>query len=204
MSTLQLLNPEEVEALHQATLRILGEVDTFDCAAAAQYLVREKLAAPERIAVSGRSHGGYLTMTCLTEYPHLWAGGSAVVPFMNWFTSHESTRHDLQHWDIENLGDPIGNADVWRRRSPFFYLHQIQTGVQLICGANDPRCPSSESIAARDRLQELGKHVELVLYPDEGHGFLKRENVIDHELRRLHFLEQVVAQASSAGSHGAA
>ena len=76
--------------------------------------------------------------------------------------------------------------------------------VQLICGANDPRCPASESIAARDRLQELGKHVELVLYPDEGHEFLKRENVIDHELRRLHFLEQVAAQASSAGSRGAA
>ena len=170
----------------------LGEVDTSDCAAGAKYLLKQKLADPAKILVSGRSHGGYLTMTCLTEYPDLWAAGSAVVPFMNWFTCHENSRPDLQHWGIENFGDPVANADLWRRRSPFFYLQQVQAGVQLICGANDPRCPASESIAARDRLQELGRQVELVLYPDEGHVFLKLENVIDHELKRLAFLENAV------------
>lgn len=179
----------------QANYMRLGEVDTSDCAAGAQYLVREKLADPRRITVSGRSHGGYLSMTCLTEYPDLWAGGSAIVPFLNWFTGHENSRQDLQHWDIENFGDPVRNADVWRRRSPFFYLDQIQGSVQLICGANDPRCPASESIAARDRLKELGKQVELILYPDEGHGFLKLENVIDHEVRRLKFLEKTAGAA---------
>jgi len=184
----------------QANHGRLGEVDTFDCAAGAQYLVCEKLADPRKITISGRSHGGYLTMTCLTEYPELWAGGSAVVPFLNWFTSHQSARHDLQHWDIENLGDPVENADMWRRRSPFFYLHLIRAGVQLICGAHDPRCPATESTAARDRLQELGKQVELILYTDEGHGFLKLENVIDHEMRRLTFLDRVVAPARSSGS----
>jgi len=179
----------------QANYMRLGEVDTFDCAAGAQYLLSEELADPAKIAVSGRSHGGYLTMTCLTEYPDLWAGGSAIVPFMNWFTSHESSRKDLQHWDIENFGDPAENAELWKRRSPFFYLDRIQASVQLICGAHDPRCPASESLAARDRLQQLGTPVELILYPDEGHGFLKLENVVDHELRRLSFLERMAACA---------
>ena len=183
----------------QSNYMRLGEVDTFDCAAGALYLVHEKLADPARIVVSGRSHGGYLAMTCLTEYPDLWAGGSAIVPFLNWFTSHEHSRPDLQHWDIENFGDPVQNADAWRRHSPFFYLDRIQAGVQLICGANDPRCPASESLAARDRLQELGKPVELILYEDEGHGFLKLENVIDHELKRLAFLQQSVGAAGSSG-----
>ncbi len=174
----------------QANFMRLGEVDTWDCAAGAQYLVREKLADAKEIVVSGRSHGGYLTMTCLTEYPELWAGGSAVVPFMNWFTCHQNAREDLQHWDIQNFGDPDANADLWRRRSPFFYLDRIQAGVQLICSANDPRCPASESLAARDRLRELGRPVDLILYQDEGHGFLKMENVIDEEVRRVQFLEQ--------------
>ena len=176
----------------QANHMRLGEVDTSDCAAAAGYLVQQGLADPARIVVSGRSHGGYLTMTCLTDYPHLWAGGSAVVPFLNWFTCHASSRPDLQHWDIENFGDPMQNAELWRRRSPFFYLDQITAAVQLICGAHDPRCPASESMAACDRLLELGKDVELVLYPDEGHGFLKLDNVIDQELKRLKFLERAV------------
>ncbi len=174
-----------------------GEIDTADCAAGAQYLAREKLADPKRIVVSGRSHGGYLTMTCLTEYPDLWAGGSAVVPFLNWFTSHENSRLDLQHWNIENFGDPAEHAELWRRRSPFFYLDRVQAPVQLICSGNDPRCPASESIAARDRLQELGKPVKLLLYADEGHALLKTENIVDQEVRRVEFLEAVVERRES-------
>jgi dipeptidyl aminopeptidase/acylaminoacyl peptidase len=175
----------------QANFMRLGEVDTWDCAAGAQYLVRENLADPAKIVVSGRSHGGYLTMCCLTEYPELWAGGSAVVPFLNWFTSHETSREDLQHWNIENMGDPVANAELWRRRSPYFSLDRIQAGVQLICSGNDPRCPASDPIAAHERLKELGKPVEFLLYEDEGHGFLKTDNIVDQEEKRVAFLERM-------------
>jgi len=166
----------------------LGGVDTDDVAAGAQYLLRAGLADPKHIALTGRSHGGYLTMSCLTRYPELWAAGSAVVPFFNWFTAHENVRADLQHWDIENMGDPLENHELWHERSPFFFLDRLRVPVQLICGANDPRCPASESIQARDLLQALGKQVDLVLYPDEGHMFLDVENVVDAELRRVAFL----------------
>ncbi|MBN2549850.1 MAG: S9 family peptidase [Anaerolineales bacterium] len=170
----------------------LGGVDTQDVVAGADYLIRQGLVDPRRIAVTGRSHGGYLTMTCLTQFPDRWASGSAVVPFLNWFTSHANSREDLQHWDIENFGDPQENHDLWHTRSPFFFLDRLQAPVQLICGANDPRCPASESLAAQEALQALGKPVDLILYPDEGHAFLKIENVIDSELRRLAFLAQVL------------
>ena len=170
----------------------MGGVDTMDVAAGVDYLVKEGLADPKRIAVTGRSHGGYLTMSCLTEYPKLWACGSAVVPFLNWFTSHANSRQDLQHWDIENMGDPRKNSKLWRERSPFFFLNRVQAPVQLICAANDPRCPASESSAARDVLLALGKPVDYVFYPDEGHAFLKIENVVDHELRRVAFLERAL------------
>ncbi|MEW6716207.1 MAG: S9 family peptidase [Chloroflexota bacterium] len=170
----------------------MGGVDTRDVAAGALYLAQKGLADPNRIAVTGRSHGGYLTMTCMTQYPELWAGGSAVVPFLNWFTSHANSRQDLQHWDRENMGDPHENYDLWYERSPFFFLDRIQAPVQLICGANDPRCPVSESIQARDKLRELGKQVDFVLYPDEGHAFLKVENVVASEVRRVEFLAQIL------------
>jgi dipeptidyl aminopeptidase/acylaminoacyl peptidase len=166
----------------------IGHGDAMDIIAGADYLIRQGLADPRRIAVTGRSHGGYLTMCCLTQYPDRWACGSAVVPFLNWFTSHANSRQDLKHWDIENMGDPLENQALWRERSPYFFLDRIQAPVQLICGANDPRCPASESIQARDALLALGKPVDFVLYPDEGHAFLKIENVLDHELRRVNFL----------------
>ena len=166
----------------------MGGTDTRDVAAGAQYLVREGLALENNIAVTGRSHGGYLTMTCLTQFPELWCGGSAVVPFMNWFKSHEESREDLQHWNIENMGDPKENYERWCNASPYFFLNRIDAPVQLICGGNDPRCPASDSIHARDKLIELGKEVELLLYEDEGHAFLRMENIIDSEMKRVEFL----------------
>ena len=170
----------------------IGGVDTRDVAAGAEYLIRQGLADPGRIAITGRSHGGYLTMTCLTQFPELWAGGSAVVPFLNWFTAHENSRSDLQHWDIENMGRPEENHDLWQERSPFFFLDKVCSPVQLICGAHDPRCPASESEAARDRLLSLGKTVDFHLYPDEGHILLNVENLIDAEQRRVDFLARLL------------
>ncbi len=172
----------------------LGKIDTMDVAAGVDYLLGEDLADPGRIAITGRSHGGYLTMSCLTTYPERWAAGSAVVPFLNWFSSHTAIRNDLQHWETENMGDPVVDERMWRERSPFFYLDRIQAPVQMISGANDPRCPASESTAARDELLRLGKVVELLLYPDEGHTFLKVENVVDHELKRVEFLRKYLEE----------
>jgi dipeptidyl aminopeptidase/acylaminoacyl peptidase len=166
----------------------LGGVDTDDVAAGAQFLVREKLADPAKIAVSGRSHGGYLTMTSLTQYPELWAVGSGIVPFMNWFNCHERSRDDLKHWDIEMMGDPEENHDLWHLRSPYFFLDKIRVPVQLICGEHDPRCPAEDSMETRDKLIELGKQVDFHLYKGEGHSFLKIENVVDSEVRRVEFL----------------
>jgi dipeptidyl aminopeptidase/acylaminoacyl peptidase len=131
-------------------------------------------------------------MTCLTRYPELWAAGSAVVPFLNWFTSHARSREDVQHWDIENFGDPEKNHDLWYARSPAFFLDCIRAPVQFICGAHDQRCPALESLEARDRLLELGKPVDLALYLDEGHSFLKTENIVDADMRRVAFLAQAL------------
>jgi len=170
----------------------LGRLDSDDCAAAVNYLVEAGLADPKRIGVTGRSHGGYLTMTCLTRNPELFAAGSAVVPFLNWFTGHENSREDLQYWDIHNMGDPQENHALWRERSPFFFLDRVRAPVQMIAGENDTRCPPSEAREAHRKLQELGLDVELHIYEDEGHGFMKIENGIDSDLKLVRFLARTL------------
>jgi dipeptidyl aminopeptidase/acylaminoacyl peptidase len=62
----------------------------------------------------------------------------------------------------------------------------------LICSAHDPRCPAGDSLDARDKLIELGRDVELLLYEDEGHSFLKIENVIDADSKRVEFLAKIL------------
>jgi dipeptidyl aminopeptidase/acylaminoacyl peptidase len=179
-------------AWQEASRFDFGGVDNDDVAAGAHFLLNNKLADPERIGITGRSHGGYLTMTCMTKYPRFWAAGSAVVPFINWFTNHKYIRPDLQHWDYENFGNPDDDHDLWVERSPYFFLHQVSAPVQLIAGRLDQRCPVSDSVEAYEALQKLGKEVELVVYEDEGHAFLKLENVLDSEQRRVAFLAKYI------------
>ena len=64
--------------------------------------------------------------------------------------------------------------------------------MQRIRGENDPRCSTGDSPDARDKLVEPGNDVELFLYEEDGHSFLKIENVIDSELRHLAFLRRVM------------
>ncbi|MGB5933640.1 MAG: prolyl oligopeptidase family serine peptidase [Anaerolineae bacterium] len=176
----------------------MGGGDTKDVVAGADYLAREGLVDPDRIAITGASWGGYLTMTSLTQYADRWAAGSAVVPFLNWFTGHANSREDLQHWDLENFGDPEKDHDLYYERSPFFFLDRVTAPVQMICGAHDVRCPASESIQAREALVVQGKECDLVLYEDEGHSFLKTENVVDAKKRRVAFLAGVLESSRSA------
>ena len=170
----------------------MGGVDTRDVAAGAQYLLRVGIAT--KVAVTGRSHGGFLTMSCLTQFPKLWCAGSAAVPFTNWFKSHYDSREDLQHWNIENMGDPEENHERWHNASPYFFLERINAPVQMICGGNDPRCPASDSIETRDKLLALGKSVDFLLYEDEGHSFLKIENILEAESRRVEFLVKALEE----------
>ena len=170
----------------------MGRMDRDDVSAGVQFMEKEKLADPSRIAITGRSHGGYLTMACMTHHPDLWAGGAAIVPFLNLFTSHSASRQDLQDWNLDTYGDPIENHDLWVERSPYFFLDRIKAPVLFISGANDVRCPVSDTIAGHQKLIELGKQSRLILYPDEGHVFLKIENIVDYFTRVVEFFRLVL------------
>jgi dipeptidyl aminopeptidase/acylaminoacyl peptidase len=170
-----------------------GGGDCDDILAGADFLIREQLASPEKIAVTGRSYGGYLTLMALIRAPEKWCAGSAVAPFFSFFAS-EHIRPDVLRWDIENFGDPRQRPEFFRERSPQFHLEMIQAPLQLISGGNDFRCPAAESSAARDELARLEKPVELCLYPDEGHVFLKSKNMLDARQKRLDFLAKHLIQ----------
>jgi len=167
----------------------IGRADTNDVVAGADYLAREGWADPRRIGITGVSHGGSLTMTGLTFHPEKFAAGSALVPFVNWFTGHENSRGDLQYWDLQHMGDPAKDGERWHAMSPIFFVDRIAAPVQLFAGAHDPRCPLDESEQIRDALRQRGKPVELHVYADEGHGFRKIENRIDAYKKRAAFFD---------------
>jgi dipeptidyl aminopeptidase/acylaminoacyl peptidase len=175
-------------AFQEANRFDLGGGDMRDVLGGAAYLVERGYADPRRIAITGTSYGGYLTMTALTRHPEVFAAGAAVVPFLNWFTEHENEREDLQYWDLQNFGDPVRDADRYREYSPIFAMENITAPVQMIAGANDPRCPASETEQAELALQDLGVPYEVIIYPGEGHAFHQKANRVDAMRRRMKFL----------------
>src|SRR5207245_1925485 len=91
------------------------------------------------------------------------AAGSAIVPFLNWFTEIQNERDDLRYWDMQNMGDPEKDKDRLREASPIFFIDQIRVPVQMIAGAHDPRCPPSETLQAQNELRKHGKQDDVVI-----------------------------------------
>ena len=183
------------KAFQEANRFDLGGGDMRDVIAGAEFLVREGYADPHRLAITGGSYGGYLTMTAVTKHPRVFAAGSALVPFLNWFTEHANEREDLRHWDLENFGDPVKDADRYRAYSPIYFMENIVAPVQMIAGAHDPRCPADETEQAAKALKEMDVPHEVIIYPDEGHGFRKTENRVDAYRRRAEFLSKYLGIA---------
>jgi dipeptidyl aminopeptidase/acylaminoacyl peptidase len=88
------------------------------------------------------------------------------------------------------MGDP-GSEDSVRlyRISPLFHADQIKKPVLVLQGANDPRVLKVESDQIVDAVRQRGGVAEYVVFPDEGHGFIKKENNIKAYRTALEFLD---------------
>ncbi len=171
-------------AFEEANRGDLGGGDLKDVVAAVDYLKETGYVDSEHIAVMGGSYGGYLTMMAITKYPDLWAAAVAIVPFVNWFTEYENEDEVLKAYDRMMMGDPQENADLWRDRSPIFFIDRVKAPLLLLAGENDIRCPAEETKQVVDALQRRGIPVEAKIYPHEGHRFQRREHQLD-ALRRI-------------------
>src|SRR5207253_10939411 len=78
----------------------------------------------------------------------------------------------------EWLGDPETEPDFLTERSPITYVENVRTPLLVLQGANDPRVVKPESDQMVERLRELGRTVEYVVFDDEGHGFTRYPNEI--------------------------
>jgi dipeptidyl aminopeptidase/acylaminoacyl peptidase len=163
--------------------RDLGGGDLRDVVEAAKLARRM---GARRVYALGASYGGYLTALALVKYPELWDGGVAVVGFYNWYTEYEKEADYLKVYDTQKM-DP----NLFHDRSPIFHVEKLKAPILFIHGANDPRCPVEEVIKMAEKLRELGKPYELVIYQDEGHSIRKEENKIDVYRRIVEFLARL-------------
>jgi dipeptidyl aminopeptidase/acylaminoacyl peptidase len=160
-----------------------------------RYLIEEGIADPERVAIMGASYGGYATLAGLTFTPELYAAGVSIVGPSNLFTLLASIPPywgPIKQIFLKRMGDSDDPAQraMLEAQSPYFHAERIRVPLLVIQGANDPRVKKSESDQIVVALRDLGRDVEYVVAPDEGHGFAGRENRLAMTARIEEFLAQ--------------
>lgn len=154
-----------------------GGAELLDFAAAADYLTAQDWADPTRIGLFGASYGGFAVLSCLSRLADRgWACGVDIVGPSNLVTLTRSVPPTWRAQMAAIIGDPDTESEYLLSRSPVTYADAITAPLFVIQGANDPRVPQAESDQVVARLRERGVEVRYDVYPDEGHGFTKREN----------------------------
>jgi dipeptidyl aminopeptidase/acylaminoacyl peptidase len=163
-------------AYQRLILRDFGGAELGDFEAAARYLRGLDWVDPDRIGVFGGSYGGFATLSCLSRLPQYWACGVSIVGPSNLVTFARSVPPTWRPIMAAWVGDPETEADFLLSRSPVTYADAIRAPLFVIQGANDPRVVQAESDQIVAKLRARGVEVRYDVYPDEGHGFTKREN----------------------------
>ena len=171
-----------------------GEDDLMDCVKAKDFMTGLGYVDMDKVGIIGGSYGGYMTLAALTFQPEEFAVGVDLFGISNWVRTLKSTP---PYWEAfrkalyDELGDPF-TADSVRlyRISPLFHADQITKPLMVLQGANDPRVLKVESDEIVAAVEANGVPVEYVVFEDEGHGFVKKENQIEAWGQILLFLDK--------------
>ena len=132
----------------------------------------------DRIAVTGGSYGGHMTLAVSTFYSDRIHCSVDVVGMSNLVTFLEHTeayRRDLRRVEYGDERDPR-MREFLEKIAPMNNVDRIKKPMFVIAGKNDPRVPVSESQQIADALKTQGTPVWLMIAKDEGHGYRKKPN----------------------------
>jgi dipeptidyl aminopeptidase/acylaminoacyl peptidase len=170
-----------------------GEKDLQDCVEGKNWLASQTEIDASKIGIMGGSYGGYMTMAALTYTPEEFVVGVNLFGVTNWIRTLKSIPPWWESQRIalyKELGDPNSIDSVRLKRiSPLFHTDKVTKPLIVLQGSKDPRVLQVESDEIVEGVRKNGVPVEYVLFDDEGHGFVKKENQIEAYSRILKFLD---------------
>lgn len=183
-----------------------GRAMQHDLEDALSWCVARGVADPARAAIFGTSYGGYSALAGAAFTPGLFACAVDVVGPSNLETLLSSVppywKPTLRRFR-QRIGDdttPEGRA-LLRERSPLHRAHEIRCPLLIAHGANDPRVRRAESDQIARAIRDRGGIVTYLLYPDEGHGLVRAENLISfHALAEQFLAEHLGGMAEPPGA----
>ncbi|MHC3473546.1 S9 family peptidase [Streptomyces sp. 7R007] len=147
--------------------------DVADCAG---HLVTAGLADPTRLAVMGRSYGGYLTFASLVWHPDLFRTGVAVCGMSDFLTFFAGTEPWIAESAAHKYGHPERDRALLRALSPMSRVDALRVPLLAVHGEHDTNVPPGESEQFVRAARERGIPAELLVLRDEGHEFLRADN----------------------------
>jgi dipeptidyl aminopeptidase/acylaminoacyl peptidase len=149
-----------------------GRFDAIgDVAECARVLVSAHGADPARIAVSGRSYGGYATLLALVRHTSLFAAGVDMCGMSDLHTFFRDTEPWIAAAAVTKYGDPVHDAALLAEISPLRQAAAIQVPLLVVHGELDTNVPRTEALQLVDRLRGLDRHVEYLELAGEGHEY---------------------------------
>jgi dipeptidyl aminopeptidase/acylaminoacyl peptidase len=143
-----------------------------------------------RVAVTGGSYGGYMTLASLVHYSPRLRCGVDIVGISSFVTFLERTqdyRKDLRRAEYGDERDPA-MRELLGRISPLTRVRDIRVPLMVVQGLNDPRVPAGEAEQIVKAMRDAGGECWYLLAKDEGHGFAKKRNVDFQFLSTVQFL----------------
>jgi len=170
----------------------LGDYEIEDIEAGVKWLIDEGIAQPDMIIKTGGSYGGYLTLLSMGRLSEYFAGGIAHVAIADWAMMYEDMAETLRGYQRALFGGtPEELPEQHAKSSPVTYAENIKGELLVIQGRNDTRCPSRQMEVYEEKLNELGKSIQVEWY-DAGHGSKDNEEQIKHMEMELHFLYRIL------------
>jgi len=170
-----------------------GDVDLDDCVWAKKYLIATGYVDENKIGIIGGSYGGYMVLAALTFRPEEFALGVDLFGISNWVRTLESIPpwwESFKEALYAEMGNPETDLEKLRAKSPLFHAENIVRPLMVLQGANDPRVLKVESDEIVEAVKKNGIPVEYVVFDDEGHGFVIKENQIEGYRAILDFLNK--------------
>ena len=174
----------------RANYQDLGGGDLQDEVYAAKFLEASGYVDSRKIGITGGSYGGFMTLMAIGKTPDIWGAAVELFGIINWMTMLQHSDPELQQYEKALLGDPVKDKKVYEATSPIAYIHNVKAPLLVLQGDNDPRVPKEEAVQVIELLKKDGKTVDAHYYPNEGHGFEKRENQIDAIRRTVEWFDK--------------
>jgi dipeptidyl aminopeptidase/acylaminoacyl peptidase len=171
-----------------------GYGDLNDCVWAKKWLSSQDYIDSNAIGIYGGSYGGNMVLNALCMHPDEFKVGVDLFGVANWL---RTLRSIPPYWEsfkkalYDEMGDPnTKDSELLKATSPLYNYQKITKPLIVFQGANDVRVLKVESDEIVAGVKQNGVPVEYTVYPEEGHGFTKKEDLITTDKKTLEFLDK--------------